>query len=73
LFLGLNSREGAEREYTKISTAGHWWLTPTIITQEAEIRRITVESQLRQIVRETLFRETHTHTHTKWLVEWLKV
>jgi hypothetical protein len=38
--------------------------------QEAEIRRITVQSQLRQIVHETLPQKTY---HKKWLVEWLKV
>jgi hypothetical protein len=33
----------------------HWWLTPVIpATQEAEIRRIVVQSQPRQIVHETL-------------------
>jgi hypothetical protein len=46
---------------------------PVILaTQEAEIRRITVQSQPRQIVWETPFRknpslthtQTHTHTHT---------
>jgi hypothetical protein len=31
--------------------AGCWWLTPVI--REAEIRRIVVPSQLRQIVQET--------------------
>jgi hypothetical protein len=42
------------------------WLTPVIlVTQEAEIRRITVPSQPRQIVRKTL--------HKYRLVEWLKV
>jgi hypothetical protein len=31
--------------------AGHWWLTPVILTtQEAEIRRIAVQNQPRQIV-----------------------
>jgi hypothetical protein len=44
---------------------------PVILaTQEAEIRRITVQSQTRQIVHETLFQKTH---HKKGLVEWLKV
>jgi hypothetical protein len=38
----------------KIHT-GCQWLTPVILaTQEAEIRRINVQSQLRQIVLETL-------------------
>jgi hypothetical protein len=35
--------------------AGCWWLTPAILaTQEAEIRRIEVRSQPRQVVPETL-------------------
>jgi hypothetical protein len=35
--------------------AGRWWLTPVMLaTQEAEIRRIMVQSQPRQIVCETL-------------------
>jgi hypothetical protein len=38
-----------------VPRAGHWWLTPVILTtQEAEIRRIVVQSQPRQIVLETL-------------------
>jgi hypothetical protein len=33
------------------SLAGHWWLTPlTLAIQEAEIRRIEVQSQSGQIV-----------------------
>jgi hypothetical protein len=35
--------------------AGHWWPTPVILaTQEAEIRRIAVQSQLGKIGHETL-------------------
>jgi hypothetical protein len=38
-----------------ITRAGHRWLTPVIIaTQEAEIRRIMVQSQPGQAVLETL-------------------
>jgi hypothetical protein len=34
---------------------GHWWLTYVVLaTQEAEIRRIEVQNQHRQIVLETL-------------------
>jgi hypothetical protein len=51
--------------------AWHLWLTPVILaTQEAEIRRITVQSQAGQIVHETLPRKS---PHKKGLVEWLKV
>jgi hypothetical protein len=35
--------------------ARHQWLTPVILaTQEAEIRKVTAQSQPRQIVQETL-------------------
>jgi hypothetical protein len=44
---------------------------PVILaSQEAEIRRIAVQSNPRQIVQETLSRKT---LHKKGLVEWLKV
>jgi hypothetical protein len=37
----------------KAKLARHWWFTPVILlTQEAEIRRIMVQSQPRQIVDE---------------------
>jgi hypothetical protein len=54
----------------KLSTHGsHSWLTPVIpATQEAEIRRITIQSQPGQIVLEILSRKTHPKTR---LVEWL--
>jgi hypothetical protein len=38
-----------------LNTTGHWWLTPVILApQEAEIRRIEMQSQPKQIVHETL-------------------
>jgi hypothetical protein len=51
---------------------GHQWLTPVILaTQEAEIRRIVVWSQPRQIVpQDHILKKT---LHCKGLVEWLKV
>jgi hypothetical protein len=40
-------------------SAGHQWLTPVILAiQEAEIRRIEIQSQPGQIVRETLSQKT---------------
>jgi hypothetical protein len=43
----------------KSRSARHRWLTPVILaTREAEIRRIMVRSQPRQIVRETLSQNT---------------
>jgi hypothetical protein len=41
-----------------------------LVTQEAEIRRISVQSQLRQIVHETL---SGKYPLQKGLAEWLKV
>jgi hypothetical protein len=50
-----------------ISQAWSQWLLLIILaTREAEIRRITVRSQPRQIVRETLSKKPH---HRKALVE----
>jgi hypothetical protein len=43
----------------KMFPARHWWLTPVILaTQEAEIRRIAIRSQLGQTVCEILSRKT---------------
>jgi hypothetical protein len=40
-----------------ISLAGYWWLTPIILAiQEAEIRRIAVWSQSRQIPRDPILK-----------------
>jgi hypothetical protein len=47
-----------------------WRLTPVILaTQKAEIMRIVVRSQPRQIAHETLSRKT---LHKKGLAEWFK-
>jgi hypothetical protein len=55
-----------------IVIARHRWLTPVILaTHQAEIRRISVQSQLGQVVCETLSRKKNHHN--KGLVEWLKV
>jgi hypothetical protein len=52
--------------------ARHQWLTlVTLATQEAEIRRISVQDQPGQIVHETyLKKKPH---HKKGLVEWFMV
>jgi hypothetical protein len=52
---------------------GGQWLTPVILaTQEAEIRRITVRRQPKQIVHETLS-VSKTPITKKGLVKWFKV
>jgi hypothetical protein len=57
--------------YIKNICSQAWWLLPVIrATQEAEIRRIVVWSQPRQIVLETLSQKTF---HKKGLVKWLNV
>jgi hypothetical protein len=55
-----------------LTSAGGQWLMPVIIaTQEAEIRRILVRSQPRQIVHNTLSQKKPSQK--KGLVKWLKV
>jgi hypothetical protein len=56
----------------KMVSGGAWWLTPVIpATQEAEIRRITVQSQCRQIVlRDTISKNP---SQKRGVVEWLNV
>jgi hypothetical protein len=58
--------------FKKQTWAGHQWLTPIILaTQEAEIRRITVQSQPGQIVLKTLSQKNLYKK--KGLAEWVKV
>jgi hypothetical protein len=46
--------------------AGRWWLTPVILaTQEAEIRKITVQSQLWANSLQDPISKNPSHTHTK--------
>jgi hypothetical protein len=46
----------------KTGACGDWWLTPVIqATQEAEIKRMVVQSQPQQIVLETPFSKKIHH------------
>jgi hypothetical protein len=55
----------------KYRTVRCWWLTPVILaTQEAEIKRIKIQSQPQQIVLKTVSKKNH---HKKGLVAWLKL
>jgi hypothetical protein len=48
----LNSNPSTEKE----REAGHWWLTPLILSiLDVVIRKIMVQGQLRQTVHKTLF------------------
>jgi hypothetical protein len=52
--------------WLKLLRAGCWWLTSVILTtQEAETRRITVQSQSGQIVHETLSQKKKKKNHKK--------
>jgi hypothetical protein len=65
-------KEQVTRRWAKIeSRARHQWLTTIILaTQEAEIRRIEIQSQPEQIVHKTLSQKT---LHKIGLADWLKV
>jgi hypothetical protein len=56
----------------RVSRGRHWWLTPEIIgTQEAEIRRITIQSQPQaNSSQDSILKIPITEIG---LVEWLKV
>jgi hypothetical protein len=63
-----------EGSYQKLEIeVRHQWLMPVILaTEEADIRRITVRSQPRQIVPQDPILKKNHHTK-KRLVEWLKM
>jgi hypothetical protein len=64
------SHQNKTTKITKSTKIG-WWLMPIILaTQEAEIRRIEVQWQSRQIAQEILSRKKSPE---KGLSEWLKV
>jgi hypothetical protein len=65
-----NSDNGFRQLIKRRFFAGCQWPTPIILaTQEAEMRRIAVQSQPGQIVYETISKKSQ---HKKGLVEWLK-
>jgi hypothetical protein len=63
VWVEVANQEGPrESELKPFSSAGRQWLTPAILaTQEAEIRRIDIRSQPKQIVQETISKTPNTH------------
>jgi hypothetical protein len=60
-------KENIAKISPKFKVAGHWWLVSVILAiQEAEIRRIVVQSQTRQIVRETLSQKNPSQKKDWW-------
>jgi hypothetical protein len=61
-----------EKALLKTRLARHQWLTSVIpAIQEAEVRKMVVQSQPSQIVCKPLSRKYPTHTH-KGPMQWLK-
>jgi hypothetical protein len=53
---------GLGQRIKRAGVARHWWLTPVILAmQEAEIRKIVVQSQPRETILETLVQKNPSH------------
>jgi hypothetical protein len=67
---GGGERKGGRKGGRKEERDGCWWLTPVILaTQEAKIKRITVQTQIRQIVPKTLYQKTHHNKRAGGVVQ----
>jgi hypothetical protein len=60
------SKEETQKAKNHMKKCSRW---APITTQEAEIRRTTVQSQPRQIVHETLFQKTHHKRRASGVVQ----
>jgi hypothetical protein len=56
--------------FKRLNKTRYWWLTPIILaTQEADIRRIMVQSQPKQIVHKTLSQKHSSQKRTSGVTQ----